>query len=131
MTTQSGRSACAFVVGIATFFFLAADSSAAGWRDRVQGLMGAETCPYDVLRVLQVEIDSEMLQKSQDDMALLALAGDLQQHRRLPGLPDEVSDLLDEKARGIGKLGSAVMKTRMTSILINGGTGFGGRRSQL
>eukprot|EP00927_Polykrikos_kofoidii_P001517 TRINITY_DN10572_c0_g1_i2.p1 TRINITY_DN10572_c0_g1~~TRINITY_DN10572_c0_g1_i2.p1 ORF type:complete len:120 (-),score=29.66 TRINITY_DN10572_c0_g1_i2:573-932(-) len=71
------------------------------------------------LRALKVSIDSEMLQKSQNSMGLMAMAADLQQHRRLPGVSRNVSDVLDEKAKSIGKLATVVMKSDTTRMLLN------------
>ena len=71
------------------------------------------------LNMLEVSVDSEMLQKSQNAMALAGLAADLQQHRRLQGVPQDVSDAMDKKARAIGKLSATVMKSDNMKILMN------------
>ena len=89
------------------------------WREAVLGTTNANACEHNTLKMIEVQIDSEMLQKTQDSMALFALAGDLQQHRRLPGLPQDVSSLLDKKAKGIGKLAQTTMQAQNTAILLN------------
>mmetsp|Transcript_77008 Transcript_77008/g.204393 ORF Transcript_77008/g.204393 Transcript_77008/m.204393 type:complete len:96 (+) Transcript_77008:129-416(+) len=92
--------------------------SVASWREAVMGAAGHGKCDWNTERTIGVLIDSEMLQKSGDDMALMALAADLQQHRRLPGLPEKVSALLDQKARGIGKMAQTVMQSRLQRTLL-------------
>ena len=91
--------------------------AAASWRDSVQA--ARESCGYSERKMIEVQIDSEMLQNSKDDMALLSLAADLQQHRRLGGLSPELDQMLDKKARGIGELARAVLKSRTTAMLMN------------
>eukprot|EP00930_Biecheleria_cincta_P012113 TRINITY_DN115492_c0_g1_i1.p2 TRINITY_DN115492_c0_g1~~TRINITY_DN115492_c0_g1_i1.p2 ORF type:complete len:121 (-),score=18.55 TRINITY_DN115492_c0_g1_i1:152-514(-) len=98
---------------------LMAVAAAMNWRDAVQSVMGAGQCDYNTERTIGALIDSEMQQKAGDSMALMALAGDLQAHRRLPDLPRPVMDLLDKKARGVGKLGKTVMQSGMLSTLFN------------
>lgn len=90
------------------------------WRAAVRSTVGTDRRDPHATRTIEVLIDSETLQKSRDDVALIALAADLQQHRRLPGIRGDVSELLDKKARGIGNIAQAVMKSRMTSILLDG-----------
>ena len=70
----------------------------------------ADKCDATSRKLIEVSIDSEMLQKSGDHMSLIALVADLQQHRRLPGLPKGLPDLLDKKAKGIGRLAEATRK---------------------
>ncbi|CAE7562587.1 unnamed protein product [Symbiodinium necroappetens] len=89
------------------------------WREAVSSTMNDDECNYNLKKLIEVQIDSEMLQKTNDHMSLLALASDLQQHRRLPGLPKDLSDLLDKKAKGIGKLAQTQTEAQMTQTLMN------------
>jgi hypothetical protein len=92
-----------------TFLFLAA--AAANWRHAVREALDTDSCEYRTLKMIEVQIDSELLQKMNDGIAVVGLAGDLQQHRRLPGLPQDLSELLDRKAKRVGKAGASVMKS--------------------
>mmetsp|Transcript_110369 Transcript_110369/g.318981 ORF Transcript_110369/g.318981 Transcript_110369/m.318981 type:complete len:120 (-) Transcript_110369:91-450(-) len=89
------------------------------WRSGVHGCAGGAACDYSTLRAIEVQIDSEMLSKTDKGKALLLLAADLQQHRRLPGLDKDVSKLLDEKAKAIGKLASTVMQGDLVMQMMN------------
>eukprot|EP00435_Cladocopium_sp_Y103_P027413 s2257_g6.t1 len=99
-----------------TFLFLAA--AAANWRDAVHQALYTDSCEYRTLKMIEVQIDSELLQKMNDGIAIVGLAGDLQQHRRLPGLPRDLSELLDRKAKRMGKTGASVMKSQTTQMLL-------------
>ncbi|CAK9068566.1 Hypothetical protein SCF082_LOCUS34502 [Durusdinium trenchii] len=90
---------------------------AANWRDAVQSAANMDSCEKSTLQMIKVQIDSEVLGKM-DGMSLVKFAGDLQQHRRLHGLPKEVSDLLDKKAKSIGKAGASMLKAETTQMLL-------------
>ena len=101
-----------------TFLFLAA--AAANWPHAVREALDTDSCEYRTLKMIEVQIDSELLQKMNDGIAVVGLAGDLQQHRRLrlPGLPRDLSELLDRKAKRVGKAGASVMKSQTTQRLL-------------
>mmetsp|Transcript_12090 Transcript_12090/g.13206 ORF Transcript_12090/g.13206 Transcript_12090/m.13206 type:complete len:103 (+) Transcript_12090:1-309(+) len=88
--------------------------AAASWRDAVQRAAITGSCDESSLRMIEVQIDSEALGTT-DGMSWVQLAGDLQQHRRLHD-PQEASDLLDKKAKSIGKAGASMMKSQNTQI---------------
>eukprot|EP00439_Symbiodinium_sp_Y106_P022502 s2349_g2.t2 len=92
-------------------------ASSESWREAVRSATDADKCDATSRKLIEVSIDSEMLQKRGDHMSLIALAADLQQHRRLPGLPKGLPDLLDKKAKGIGRLAEATRKAQMTEML--------------
>ena len=102
----------------AVLLMLSMTAAAANWRDAVQRAAVAGSCEKSTLRMIEVQIDSEALGKA-DGMSWVMLAGDLQQHRRLHDLPKEVSDVLDKKAKSLGKSGASMMKTQNTQMLLN------------
>lgn len=93
-------------------------AAVASWRDAVQRAAVTGSCDKSTLRMIEVQIDSEALGTT-DGMSWVQLAGDLQQHRRLHDLPKEASDLLDKKAKSIGKAGASMMKSQNTQMLLN------------
>lgn len=93
-------------------------AAAANWRDAVHRAAVTGSCETSTLRTIEVQIDSEALGKA-DGMSWVMLAGDLQQHRRLHNLPDRVSDVLDKKAKSLGKSGASLMKSQNTQMQLN------------
>ena len=101
----------------AVLLMLSMTAAAANWRDAVQRAAVTGSCEKSTLRMMEVQIDSEALGKA-DGMSWIQLAGDLQQHRK-KDLPGEVSNLLDKKAKSIGKSGASLMKSQNTQMLLN------------
>ena len=102
----------------AVLLMLSMTAAAANWRNAVQRAAVTGSREKSTLRMMEVQIDSEALGKA-DGMSWIQLAGDLQQHRRKKDLPGEVSDLLDKKAKSIGKSGASLMKSQNTQMLLN------------
>lgn len=89
------------------------------WRAAVRSTEGAESCGLGTKKTIEALIDSEMLSNvGGDPIAMLALASELQLHRRLANVPEEVSRVLDEKAKGIGKLSNEMFKAQQTQNLL-------------